>query len=433
MPGRGRRITRRWLRLGLAAALLATMAACSADSAEPDADATGPVTLRLVWWGDGDVAKATQAAVELFRSKNPDITVQTEVSTYDAYFQKLSSEAGGAGVPDVVQLDRAHLGDLAGRNALKDLSPYTGNALRTSDIADGLLGSGKIKGKLYAVPGAEQTQALVYDPAVWQAAGVPAPRPGWTSADFTGAMAQLGTKGVPGATDYGGAIDEFEVWLLAHGKQMYTDDGELGFTQKDLADFWKTLAALRTVKGVTPAEVTTKADGTIATSAFITKSSASEVTDTSRLRSYLTSYGKPIKVVALPAIDGRTGMSSLPSVVWGVGAKSAHADAAVKLVDFLVNDPAAGALLGVSRGLPANTTVRAQVAAKATGNDKLVVDYAAGVKSSITATPSAWPAGAAAIQQEFGRVYSDLLRGEITVNAAAQQIIESASKSLGGG
>jgi len=75
-----------------ALALVAGMAGCG-SSGSGTGSAAHPVTIRIVWWGSDDRAKATNSAVQLFEQRNPTVKVQTEYSAYDAYFQKRSPVA----------------------------------------------------------------------------------------------------------------------------------------------------------------------------------------------------------------------------------------------------------------------------------------------------------------------------------------------------
>jgi len=424
---------RRLVILALAAGMVAPLGACggSTNSAGSTGAGAAKVNIRLVWWGNDDRAKATQAAVDLFQKKNPNITVKTEFAAYPAYFQKLSTQLAGGAAPDVIQLDRPNFGDFAKRGVIKDLTPYEGKVLRTADINPKLLAAGKLGGKLYAVPGGQLTQMLAYDPAAWKAAGVAAPTNGWTWDQFSADMKKLGAAGTPGTTDFGWAIDWFEVWLLQHGKQTYTPDGKLGFDAGDLSQFWGMLGDLRAAKGVSAPAATTKMDGSIPNSAFLNKQADSEINYDSSLTAYLSA--KPgTQAVSLPTFEGKSGMGSQPTVTWAVTQRSTQADAAVKLVDFLVNDPEAGALLGATRGMPSNQTVRVQVAAKATGADKQVFDYEKSVANLTTAQPPVWPVGSAEIKRNFQSVYDDVIFGKTSVQDGAKQVVSDAQQSLNG-
>jgi multiple sugar transport system substrate-binding protein len=417
--------------VGLAVVALGAVTAVTAACGSSSTGASGGnVTLHFVWWGNDDRAKATRAAIDLFQQKNPTIKVVTEYSGYDAYFQKLSTQIAGGGSPDLLQLDRATLGEYQGRHVLSTLDSYAGKSLHTDHVAPQLLAGGKVDGKLYGVAGGQTSQMLVYDPAAFKKAGVTPPAGGWTWSVFTADMEQLGASGIPGTTDFGWAIDWFEVWLHQHGKTLYTDAGKLGFTSQDLVDFWTMTGTMRQHKGVSRPEATTKMDGSMPNSALITKQAASEINYDSSLTAYLSSFGAPLATAPLPSDGTESGMAAMPPVSFAVSERSTHKDAAVKLLDFLVNDPDAGRLLGTTRGLPPNQDIRAQVCGSATGPTKAVCDYEASVASKIGPSFGNWPTGSAAIKRDFQSVYDDVIFGKSTVAAGAQRVIQDAGQSL---
>lgn len=415
----------RGLRSLLMLALVGALVACGSSGG-----VGGRTTIRFVWWGNDDRAKATQAAVQAFMAKNPDITVETEYAAYDAYFQKLSTQVAGGAGPDLLQLDRATLGEYEHRHVLTDLGSYGGDRLDLSALPPELLAGGKIDGKQYAVPGGQTTQMLVYDPALFEKAGVPAPGQGWTWSQFGDAMRKIGASGTAGSTDFGWAIDWFEVWLHQHGKQLYTDDAKLGFTAVDLIQFWTVTGGLRQAGGLTTADVTTKMDGSMQNSGLVTKHAASEINYDSSLTAYLSSYGPTVKAAPLPADGSTSGMAAMPPVTFAVSQRSAHKDAAVKLLNFLINDPDPGKTLGVVRGLPPNKRIREQVCAAATGGNKAVCDYEQSVADRIGPATGLWPSGSAAVKRDFQRAYDDVIFGRASIADAAARVVQGAEQSL---
>jgi multiple sugar transport system substrate-binding protein len=417
---------------GLLVGLLAstaTLSGCGSESAD------GSVTLRFVWWGNEDRAKVTRAAVEEFQKRNPDIKVETEYSGYDAYFQKLSTQVAGGAGPDLLQLDRGTIGEYAGRNVLADLGEYVGKTLKVDKIPANLLEGGKVDGKQHAVAAGATTQMLIFDPTHFEAVGAKVPTaPGekWTWTEFADAMTKVGASGqVSGTTDFGWAIDWFEVWLHQRDKSLYTPDGKLGFTADELTEYWEMIGKMRPGKGVSPAEVTTKMDGSVQNSGMVTKQAASEIGYDSGVTGYFSAYGPSLKVAPLPSDAAESGMAAMPPVSFAVGQRSKHKDAAVKLLDFLVNDPEAGKLLGASRGVPPNEEVRAQVCSSAEGGSKAVCDYEVAQKDKIGPAFGAWPTGSSAIKRDFQRTYDDVIFNRVSVADAAKRVIQDAEKSLG--
>jgi len=413
----------RVMALAVAAVVAATtVTACGGD-------AGGPTTLRFVWWGNEDRANATKAAVAEFEKRHPEIKVETEYGAYDAYFQKLSTQVAGGAGPDLMQLDRATVGEYQHRHVLADL---TGTSLHLDKIDTNLLAGGRVDGGQYAVPAGRTTQMLVFDPARFAAAGVTVPTKAgesWNWSQFTDAVIKVGASGVAGSTDFGWAIDWFEVWLHQHGKSLY-DGGKLGFDANDLQAFWTVTGSLRDRKGVTAATATTKMDGSTQNSALVGKQSASEINYDSSLTGYLSSYGGQLAAAPLPSDGKDTGMAAMPPVSYAVSQRSSHKDAAVRLLDFLVNDPAAGKILGATRGVPPNQDIRDQVCGSATGANKAVCDYETAQRDKVGPAFGAWPTGSAAIKRDFQRTYDDVIFGRIGPADGAKRVVQNAQNSL---
>ena len=418
----------------IAAAVLLTGAvtACSSSGG----GSGGKQTIRFVWWGNQDRATATQKAVAAFEAKNPNIKVQTEFSGYAAYVQKLTTQIAGGAAPDLIQLDRPTFGEYQQKHALFDLTPEVGKTLHLDQVPPALLAGEQSDGDQYAVPAGQTTQMLVYDSTLFTKAGVTVPASGWTWEQFITDMKKVGAAtGTPGTTDFGWAIDWFDSWLHTRGKSLYGSDGQLAFTADDLTQFWTMTSTLAKDKGASNAQATTKMDGSTQNSALVGKKAASEINYDSNLTSYVSSYqGGSLKTAPLPS-DGtgpaQSGMAALPPVYFAVPKQAGHHDAALKLLDFLINDPSAGTILGATRGVPPNQQVRQQVCSSSAAGNQAVCAYEASVKDKIG--PSAswyWPSGSSAIKTDFQQVYDNVIFGKSSVSDAANQLINDAKQSL---
>jgi multiple sugar transport system substrate-binding protein len=188
-------------------------------------------------------------------------------------------------------------------------------------------------------------------------------------------------------------------------------------------------------KGASNAQATTKMDGSTQNSALVTGKAASEMNYDSNLTSYLSSYKGSLKAAPLPS-DGtstaESGMAALPPVFFAVPKQAGHQDAAMKLLDFLVNDPAASKILGATRGVPPNQQNRQQVCASATNaGNKAVCDYETAAKAKIGPSSSwFWPSGSSAIKTDFQQVYDNVIFGKSSVADAAGQLVSDAKQSL---
>jgi len=61
--------------------------------------------LRMMWWGGDARTKAYQAALDAYGRKHPSVTVKTEFSGYDGYFDKLDVEIAADLAADIIQMD----------------------------------------------------------------------------------------------------------------------------------------------------------------------------------------------------------------------------------------------------------------------------------------------------------------------------------------
>ncbi|MFF3494723.1 ABC transporter substrate-binding protein [Streptomyces sp. NPDC002795] len=421
-----------WTAAAVAFTLTGTLTACSSSSDNVGSDAKQ--TIRFVWWGNEDRAEATEKAVALFEKKHPNIKVNTEFSGYPAYVQKLTTQIAGGAAPDLLQLDRPTFGEYQQKHQLADLSTYMGKSLKTDKIPANLLAGGKSDKGQYAMPAGLTTELVVYDKELFSKAGVTVPENGWTWKQFEADMVKVKKKtGRAGMSDFGWSADLFETWLHQRGKALYASKTKLGFTKDDLAEYWNMLGSLRQKKAVTSPQVTTKSDGSVQNSPLVAKESASETSYDSGVTSYATTYqGGTIGLAPLPT-DSKTasGMPALPPVYYGVSQHSSHKDAAALLMNFLVNDPEAGKVLGTTRGTPANSDNMDAICADSTGPDKQTCDFQKKMADRLMPSDTwFWPSGSAALKSDFQRVFDEVIFGKTSVSEGAAKVVENAEQGL---
>jgi multiple sugar transport system substrate-binding protein len=226
--------------------------------------------------------------------------------------------------------------------------------------------------------------------------------------------------------------DVFEVWLRQSGKTLFTDAGKLGFTKDDLAKFWSYWQDLVKAGGATPAEISNQYDGTAAKSALVQGKSAAEFMFDNTLGANQAATKSKLAVVGFPTDGANSGQYFKPTMLLSASAKSAHPKEAAQLIDFLVNDPGAGKILGVERGLPPNTKVRAAVVPSLTGVSQVVVAYEESVKPSLATTPSAPPKGDGEVKNLLQSTYQAVTSGKTPIAAAVDTFYTQAQQAIGG-
>ncbi|MET8955599.1 ABC transporter substrate-binding protein [Streptomyces sp. NPDC004393] len=425
MPGNRTR-TFRPLAVGLA--LCAALTGCAgSDGGGSD----GKAVLRYTWWGNPDRAARTEKAVALFEKRHPGIRVQTSFAGYDAYKQKLATQAAGGDAPDVMQLDYRMIDQYATGGVLLDLGTQR-RALGTGDIDTGLLATGRVGGRQYAIPQGRGTETVVYDVEEWQAAGLAPPRGGWTWDAWADTMRTLARRtGKPGGTDPGQSEDSFEVWLRGQGKALYTKDRELGFTVDDLTRWWTFTDRLRREGAVSSAEQTTQLDGSVENTPLGRGTAVSDANWDAPAGGFLALVPDGIALAPMPSgEDGTPGQYFKPSMFLGAAAHTAHPKEAAELIDFMVNDPDAGAILGATRGIPVNEALRKHLAPTLKDFDRTISVYQASLEGDLKSPPQAPPSGDNALQTTFQRDYDQVSYERMSPREAAGNYLTEARAEL---
>ncbi|MER6283017.1 ABC transporter substrate-binding protein [Streptomyces sviceus] len=425
MPGHR---TKGFCASAVALALCALAAGCGGSG---ESVGGGKAVLRYTWWGNPDRAERTEQAVALFEERHPNISVQTSFSGYDAYKQKLAVQASGGDAPDVMQLDYRQIDQYASGGVLLDLAKQKA-VLRTSEIDSGLLATGRVDGVQYAIPQGRGTETVVYDVKAWRDSGLPLPREGWTWSQWADSVEELKKRtGKPGATDPGQSEDAFEVWLRGRGKALYTKSGGLGFTAVDLAEWWTFTDTLRREGAVSPAEQTTQLDGSVENTPLGRGKAVSDTNWDAPSSGYLAIVPTGIALAPMPSgSDGTPGQYFKPSMFLGVSVHTGHAKEAAQLVDFLLNDQEAAKILGATRGIPVNETVRKETAPLLKDFDRTVADYQASLEGKLKDPPQAPPAGDNALQTTFQRDYDQVSYERMTPREAAENYVTEAKAEL---
>ncbi|UUN29900.1 ABC transporter substrate-binding protein [Streptomyces sp. FIT100] len=409
-------------------ALCAVLTGCGGPS---DTGGSGKTVLRYTWWGNPDRAARTEQAVALFEERHPGIEVQTSFAGYEAYKQKLATQAAGGDAPDVMQLDYRQIDQYASGGVLLDLGTRR-QTLRTGEIDTGLLATGVVDGKQYAIPQGRGTETVAYDAGQWKAAAVDLPRAGWTWDDWAAAMRALAKRtGKPGSVDPGQSEDCFEAWLRGQGKSLYTEDGGLGFTVGDLTRWWTFTDGLRREGAVSPAEETTQLDGSVENTPLARGRAIADFNWDAPTSALTAIVGEALTLAPLPSgADGTPGQYFKPSMFVGIAATTEHPEESAELIDFLINDKEAAKILGASRSIPVNESIRKEVVPGLKDFDRTIADYQASVEGTLEPPPQAPPAGDNALQTTFARDYDQVSFERMTPREAAENYIIEAEAEL---
>ena len=216
-------------------------AAAAANEAAATYDPDEKVTLNLAFWGNDVRAALYDEAIAAFNEEYPNITVNSSFLGFPEFWEKRQTEAAGGGLPDVMQFDYSYLRQYSENGLLLDLEPYLGNIIDTEPLAENILSIGVVDGETTGIPTSTNAWGLFTNPKLLEQVGVEEFEGGdWE--DYTAWMKDVSDAGggaLWGGTDFTGRIQNFEIQQRAKGEDLFTEDGEPNFTEKDLAAFWE--------------------------------------------------------------------------------------------------------------------------------------------------------------------------------------------------
>ena len=163
------------------AAASAAPPASSDTGASPAASAAGytggPATISTRSGATRQEIASQTAIVEAFHAANPDITVNVDVSDWDAYWDKLQTGLAGGAAPDVFAMDGPLFPDYQARDVLLDLKPFIDrDGYDLTQLADqGVADFTTADGGQYGLPRDLNTIVLYYNKEMFDAAGHPVP------------------------------------------------------------------------------------------------------------------------------------------------------------------------------------------------------------------------------------------------------------------
>ncbi|GAA2261036.1 lipoprotein [Streptomyces ruber] len=404
----------------------ATATACGGGSG---ASGDGTVELRFSWWGADERAKRVNESIALFEKKFPKIKVKTDFQDYQSFWEKFQTQAAGGNPPDVFQNSLTFLRKYDKRGVVLDLkSQVDAGNLSLDNLRSGLDKLGEVDGKLVGVPVGSNVMSLVIDEKVFQAAGV-TPKQGWTWDEYFDALQKIrDTQKVAGDTGYFGIMYLYDLYLRQNGKAFFTDDG-LGFTEAELTEWWQD--GYNRVKAgiVTDPKIV---EQTKPKSALAAAHGASEFTWDNFTVRYATEGDSTYGLAPIPTTDGKQTGQWLGGLMLSASARTEHPEEAAQFIDFMVNDPEVGKVMGYDRGT-LTSTPQFEAYQPTDAPNKAIAQYEEDVAAAgVLGEPTPHPAGADTVEAAFLRISGDMSQGKTKVSDAVKQFFSEAETALAG-
>lgn len=230
-----------------AVALTVLLGSCSTQS---DSSNSESITLHYAYW-DSNQKAATDDVIAAFERNNPGITVEADLSGWDAYWTKLQTSIAGGSGPDVFWMNGPNFQLYAANGQLAELPN-----LDTSAYPPGLVDLYSLSGRQYGAPKDFDTIGVWYNKNLFDAAGVAYPQDGWTWDDYLETARRLTDPeaGVWGSAAVLNTQSNFYDTIIQAGGEVISADGTKTGYGSDAAvagiEFWVTQLA----EGLSPTQ-----------------------------------------------------------------------------------------------------------------------------------------------------------------------------------
>lgn len=364
-----------------------------------------PVTIRVSWWGSQARHERTIRALQRYEARHPGIAIEYEYAVWNDYWTRLTTQAAGNDLPDVMQQDYQYLTEWVGRGLLVPLDAEEASAaLDLSDAAESSLAGGRVDGKLYGVSLGTNSICMMLDADAFAQAGLALPADDWTWAGFERVALSISRRlGIPAVS---GNIVHDHVWrsmYLGKGLWAYAPDGRsLGYPPADdalFADHLRMARRLIAAGAMIPyGEIVALRSKGVEDDPIVTGASVITFLWSNQVVAAWTAAGietRRFELRALPRLSAKAGSSNYlkPSQFFSVTRNAASTREAAGLIDWFTNSVEANTLLMAERGVPIAAKVREALKPLLALPQRRVFEYLERIQGDAAPIPPPDPVG----------------------------------------
>jgi len=364
----------------------------------------GPATLKVIWWGSQTRHEKTLKVIEMYQTLNPEIKIEPTYTSWDGYWEKLSTLAAGGEMPDVINMTINQMPQYLEKNLLADLTNIA--TINKEAIDPAVLDSGKMDGKLLGICLGSNAMTLGYNKELFDKAGVAYPNEKWTWDDLEKASNALYSKlkvwGIGNISD-----SDVDFFIRSRGESMYTPDSKsVGFTEKTAVDFMTLINRLHKSQAMEPRKVAIETASNEENSSFAKQKCAMRFLWSNKIVSVAKTLGKTVELSVFPGPGSEQAMYIRPGMFFCISKTSKQKDKAGAFINWFVTDIEANKVLEADRGVPVVDAVRVALAANLDEQNKKIYDFIGFVgKFSQRPIDTQFPP----TERECRRIISDLM------------------------
>jgi ABC-type glycerol-3-phosphate transport system substrate-binding protein len=423
------------LALGTTAASLsvAAVAGCGGSGGGGEGGG-GKTTLRYAWWGNNVRQQNYTKALQQFSAANSDIGIEPEFAEYTAFQERMTTQIAARDVPDIFWIASPQVMTYAKSKLYRKLDDVP--TLKWDDYSKEDLEGFKLGGELNTMPFAIFVPVIRYNETVAKADGVtlPADGAGWNWNALSELLISYSKnnpgkrKGTPYAPDHDLT---FEAWLRQRGEQLWTEDGQVGFTADGLGswlEWWEKLRkagaalSLSEQEGMGPdwAQVGKKVLVNFGNSNHIIDDAKMFPQEKFRLRTMPIDAG---------AVAGHKYLY-FPRMAIYQRIDDDKLEAAGKVIDYNANNAEMLKTVRLTMGAPTNPKVAAQAVAFASADEKEMLAVVATDRAAQRKPRFEAPPGSSTWRTTMARICEEIALGKRSVSDGSAKLIEEIAAGI---
>jgi multiple sugar transport system substrate-binding protein len=407
--------------------------------------ATAGGEISFAWWGNATRDAQTNDIVDLFMRKNPGVIIETEAPNWAGYWTRMNTLAAAGNLPDVMQQDVSYLKQYIARNQLEALDSYiSNNTINVPAAERGNHAQGALNNRQYGLNLGTNAWGMLINQDIVQQAGVTINEQTWTWADYERIATQIFQRtGVQSLTP-NQFVQVQEHISRQYGSARFTpDDRQIGLgTNRQARDGFRDYLAMERrlrvagigydpedgfIQGRAMAEEPMARglvwNGGAWSNQFIGHQAANQAQPRARY-----------EFIMLPTISGNKdpyGLYYRSSMFISMLASSRNKNLSARFIDFFLNDLEAGRIRGVERGVPIPLAVRNDIYSRVDAPNQYVMDYITKIGPFTSPANPALPAAAGELETSHRALVQRAMMGQITPDAAIDEMIRTAAEVLG--
>lgn len=396
--------------------------------------------IRHFWWGNPERDKRTFAVIDLYNSKTPGVVVSGETLGFADYFTKLTTQIAGGNMPDVIQQGYGVLFEYIANGAVVPLDDYVGKSLDISKIDQSAIDAGTVDGKFYALSIGANSHMAMYNTRLYEEAGIKIGEGadfnpyGYTYDDLKRIGAQIKqATGIPGTDDNTADYQNFSDFTAQKGVAMFNQDGSYGVTQDIVEEYWSIWQGIREAGATPPGPESAGLAGNsdLSQLGVVTSKSATSYLWSNQLVGAQGLMEDPLGAAMYPNTPEMIPGSVIqPSQFVCLTRDSVDPEAATAYMSAFVNDLDITAILGLERGIPSNSEVRAALEPNLSPAEAVSVAFFDAIQGKTATLPPPPPSGSNEVEQTFERVAVSVLLGEKSIPDVAADFLAQANAIL---